>query len=72
MNLSTILAALPSLVPMIGQAQAVANLVTEIVNSFGDAPDDQDTLRAAIADLQAENDESHARYQAKLAAAAQR
>lgn len=72
MNLSTILAALPTLVPLIGRADAVAKLVQEIVASFGDAPDDQDTLRAAISDLEAENDEGHRRYQAKLAAAAQR
>ena len=69
MNLSTILAALPDL---IGKGAALAKLVDEIVDSFRDSPSDQATLQEAIADLEADNDEGHARYQAKLAAAAQR
>jgi hypothetical protein len=71
LNLQTILAALPRLVPLIGQAQEVAKLVEEVIGSFRD-PQDQETLREAIADLEVENDEGHARYQEKLKAAAQR
>lgn len=71
MNLSTVLNALPNLIPLIGQANAVRQLVEEVVGSFKQ-PQDQATLREAIADLQAENDEGHARYQAKLAEAAKR
>ncbi len=69
MNIATILAALPDL---IGKGAALAKLVDEIVDSFRDTPSDQDTLKEAIADLEAENDEGHARYQAKLAEAAKR
>lgn len=72
LNLGTVLAALPNLVPLIGQAAAIAKLVEEVIDSFGDQPSDQETLREAIADLEAENDEGHARYQEKLAQAAQR
>lgn len=70
LNLSTVLGALPNILPLVDQATAVAELVQEIIGSFDD--EDQETLQDAIADLQAENDEGHARYQAKLAAAAQR
>ena len=72
LSLGTVLAALPNLVPLIGQAAAIAQLVEELIASFGDTPSDQETLREAIADLEAENDEGHARYQAKLAEAAKR
>lgn len=70
LNLATVLGALPNILPLVGQATAVAQLVQEIIGSFDD--EDQETLQDAIADLQVENDEGHARYQQKLAAAAQR
>lgn len=41
----------------------------ELLSSHSEA--DQDTLRDALADLMADNDEGHARLQAKLAAAAE-
>ena len=71
-NLGTVLGALPNLVPLFGQAVAVKDLVTEIIHGFHGSPTDQKTIRAAIEDLQADNDEGHARYQAKLAAAEKR
>lgn len=71
MNVQTVLSALPNLIPLMGQAMAVKTLVEEVVASFN-SPADQATLREAIADLQAENDEGHRRFQEKLAAAAKR
>ncbi len=64
MNLSTILAALPSLVNAAGP---VVMLINEAIQTL--SPTDQETAKAALADLMADNDEGHARYQAKLAAA---
>ncbi len=67
MNLSTILAALPSLVNAAGP---VVMLINEAIQTL--SPTDQETAKAALADLMVDNDEGHARYQAKLAAAAER
>jgi sorbitol-specific phosphotransferase system component IIBC len=69
LNLGTVLAALPSLSPYLTAGTAVAKLVGEIVDTFHDRPTDQATLKEAIDDLAADNDEGHARYQAKLDAA---
>lgn len=60
------------LLPMVGSvvAQGVA-FKERFEELLGDqSPDDQETLKAAYQDLIAENDEGHARLQAKLAAAA--
>lgn len=69
LSMLTVLTALPSLLK---GGLEVKNLLGEIVGSFKDKPQDQATLKQAIADLEAENDEGHARYQAKLAEAARR
>jgi hypothetical protein len=66
LNLQTVLSALPRLMPLVGQAEAVGNLVHEIVGSFGHH--DQETLKAEIAKLADENDAGHARLQEKLRA----
>lgn len=70
MNLSTLLNALPAL----GSAAARLPEFIELYNQAAAAlnPKDQATAKEALADIQADNDEGHARLQAKLAAAAQR
>jgi hypothetical protein len=70
MNLSTILSALPAIGP-------VAAKTPEFIELFGEMmavlkPADQDTAKAALADIQADNDEGHRRLQEKLRAAAVR
>jgi hypothetical protein len=51
-------------------SEAVASLVELVTPTLG--AKDQATLKEALADAQAENDEGHARLQAKLALAAKR
>jgi len=65
-NLASVLQALT----LAGAASdAVASLVNTIAPLFSD--EDQATLKEALADAQAENDEGHSRLQAKLAASSQ-
>lgn len=69
MNLSTLLNALAAL-------PAAAAKIPEFVELYHQAaalldPADQDTAKATLAEIQADNDEGHARLQAKLAEAAQ-
>lgn len=70
MNLGTILRVLPVVGPVIARAGEFMALFDAAVDTLN--PADQATAKAALADLQADNDEGHARLQAKLAAAAKR
>lgn len=72
MLVTTVLAALPALMKLVGQGQGVGSLVGEIVGSFDGRPEDQARLKAGIAALANGNDEGHRRLQSKLAAAALR
>lgn len=68
MNLTNLLKLLPIVGPAVAQAEGFVewwNQVSAMLN-----PVDQATAKAALADLQADNDEGHARLQAKLTAAA--
>ena len=67
MKLSTLLGVLPAL----GAAAAKLPEFVELYNQAAAAlsPADQATAKEALADIQADNDEGHARLQAKLAAA---
>ena len=70
MNVSTMLA----LLQIVGPAIARAPEFIALYQSAMDTLDlkDQATTREALADIQADNDEGHARLQAKLKAAAHR
>lgn len=70
MNLTTILNALAALGPVAAQLPQFVELYKEVVALLDE--DDQVVAKAALADIQADNDEGHARLQAKLAAAAKR
>lgn len=72
MLVTTVLAALPALMRLVGQGQGITSLVGEIVSSFDDRPEDQAKIQAEIAKLASENDEGHTRLQRKLAEAARR
>lgn len=67
-DLSTFLRALPVIGPVISAAPEVKALFDGVVTMLH--PKDQATAKAALADIMADNDEGHARLQAKLAAAA--
>lgn len=75
-NLQTVLAALPAIVPYlpppygaaVGGSIELARLISELIAS--DPEGDGATIEAAIASLAAENDEGHVRYQRLLAEAA--
>lgn len=67
MDLSTILKVLQLVGPAIAQAPEFIALYNEAMAAL--KPGDQETAKAALADIQADNDEGHARLQAKLAAA---
>jgi hypothetical protein len=69
-NLSTILAALPVVGPIIAAAPEFKKLFDEAVATLH--PRDQETAKAALADLMADNDAGHLRLQQKLADAAKR
>lgn len=65
------------LLEILATARPVIAAAPEFVALFEAArelldPEDQETAKEALADIQADNDEGHARLQAKLAAAAQR
>ena len=67
------LTTLLKLLPVVGSIVAKSD---DFIGWFNDAkamlsPQDQETAQAALADIQADNDEGHARLQAKLQAAAQ-
>ncbi|WP_310534615.1 hypothetical protein [Novosphingobium sp.] len=67
MNLTNLLKLLPVVGPVLARGH-------EFVDWFLEAsalldPADQDTAKAALADIQAENDAGHKRYQEKLLAA---
>lgn len=78
LDLHTILAALPQLAPILPPPLGLAATAAPELIKFGEGvihslgEHDQSTIRAAIDDLAAQNDEGHARYQAKLADAAKR
>jgi len=68
-DLSSILRLLPVVGPVIAAAPEFKAIYDQITDTFDET--DQGTLKEAYADLIADNDEGHARLQAKLAAAAQ-
>lgn len=68
MDLLTILRALPVIGPVMAAAPEVKNLIDGAIGALH--PTDQAHAKEALADLMADNDEGHARLQAKLAAAA--
>jgi hypothetical protein len=69
-SLSTVLGLLPAVGPVVAALPEFKRIYDQIVNTFKE--DDQAVLREAYEDLMAENDEGHARLQAKLAEAAKR
>lgn len=70
--LTTVLTALPTLMGLVGKGGGITSLVTDIVGSFNDRPDQQAVIKAEIDKLAVDNDPGHIRLQAKLAAASQR
>lgn len=70
MNLTTILAALQAVGPVVAQLPQFVAFYREVTALLSE--DDQVVAKAALADIQAENDEGHARLQAKLIAASRR
>lgn len=68
MNPLLVLKLLQMVGPALAEAPKFIDLFHEIIGTFHQK--DQVTLKAAYADLIANNDEGHARLQAKLAAAA--
>lgn len=70
MDLLKLLNVLPVVGPVIARAPAFIDLFNTAKAML--SPEDQETAKEALADIQAENDEGHARLQAKLAAAAKR
>lgn len=69
-NLSSILALLPAVGPVVAALPEFKKVYDDIVATFH--TDDQVVLRSAYEDLMADNDEGHARLQDKLAEAAKR
>lgn len=69
-NLQSILALLPAVGPVVAALPEFKKVYDQIVDTFNN--NDQQTLREAYKDIMAENDEGHARLQAKLAEAAKR
>ena len=57
-------------VPVLGQAPALISLFEDMIERFDDQ--DQQMLKDALAIARADNDDGHARLQAKLAEAAKR
>lgn len=70
MNLTSLLGLLPVVGPIIARADEFIGWWDAVTAALD--PVDQDTAKAALADIQADNDAGHARLQAKLAAAAAR
>ena len=69
-DLSTMLGLLPAIGPVVAAIPQFKAIFDQIVDTFDE--DDQVVLKDAYADLMADNDEGHARLQAKLAAAVKR
>jgi predicted PurR-regulated permease PerM len=70
MDLTRLLSVLPVVGPVIAAAPefiALFNTAREMLS-----PQDQETAKQALADIQADNDVGHKRLQEKLAAAARR
>jgi len=67
-NLASVLRLLPVVGPVIAAASEFKEIYDQLTATFHEK--DQATLKEAYADLIADNDEGHARLQAKLAAAA--
>jgi hypothetical protein len=61
---------LPAIGPVVAAIPQFKAIFDQIVDTFDE--DDQVVLKDAYADLMEDNDEGHARLQAKLAAAAKR
>lgn len=70
MDLLNLLKLLPVVGPVVARAGDFIDWYHQAADMLD--PADQDTAKAALSDLQAENDEGHARFQAKLQAAAER
>lgn len=68
MDLATILRAMQAIGPLVAAAPAVKKLLDEGMAVL--RPADQVTAKAAYADLVGDNDDGHARLQAKLDKAA--
>jgi hypothetical protein len=69
-DFTSILKLLPAVGPVVAALPAFKEVFDQIVGTFKE--DDQVVLKDAYADLIAENDEGHARLQAKLDAASRR
>lgn len=69
-SLDSILKLLQAVGPIVAALPDFKTVYDQIVGTFD--TNDQDTLKEAYADLIADNDEGHARLQAKLAEAAKR
>lgn len=69
-DLATLLRAMQAIGPVVAQAPAVMRLLEQARGAL--SPADQETARAALGDLISDNDDGHARLQAKLAEAAKR
>jgi hypothetical protein len=69
-DLTSVLKLLPAVGPVVAALPEFKKVFDQIVGTF--KTKDQAQLREAYEDLMADNDEGHARLQAKLAAAAQR
>jgi hypothetical protein len=70
MDLSKVLGLLPIVGPIVAKAPAFIEWYNQAAAAL--KPADQETARQALADIQADNDEGHARLQRKLAEAAKR
>jgi hypothetical protein len=69
-DLVTFLRAAQAIGPILAQTPAVARLLEQAKEAL--SPTDQATAKEALADLIGDNDDGHARLQAKLAEAAKR
>lgn len=70
MDLTRLLSVLPVVGPVIAAAPEFISLFNTAREML--SPQDQETAKQALADIQADNDAGHKRLQQKLAAAARR
>lgn len=70
MDLTKLLSVLPIVGPVIARAPEFVALFNAAKAALN--PTDQATAQEALSDIQADNDDGHARLQAKLAAASKR